>query len=103
MPSALDNNDFLPKPKPINPLVAGSFMGREISQVNEPISDNGNKDLDENPYLTVLCLVRLFFLTTPYVFLINNNFVCLINNRKWKHETRCTSLRIKPVKLEGVN
>ena len=61
MPSASDNYDFLPKPKPINPVVAGFFMGREIPQVNEPISDNGNKDLDENPYLTVLCLVRLIF------------------------------------------
>ena len=29
MPSASDNYDFLPKPKPINPVVAGSFMGRE--------------------------------------------------------------------------
>ena len=54
MPSASDNYDFLPKPKPINPVVAGSFMGREIPQVNEPISEDDNKDLDENPYLTVL-------------------------------------------------
>jgi len=84
MPSASDNYDFLPKPKPINPVVAGSFMGREIPLVNEPISENGNKDLDENPYLTVLPR-KINFFTTPHVFLINNNVVCLINNRKRKH------------------